>query len=182
MRNPLTIARWSPYAAGAALGVLSWATFYFMDKALGVSTSVCHMAAAVIGAADQEAVRSNAYFSKLLVKDGAWKPLVDWQFALVLMMAVGAFAAAWMGGAFDRTRGLPGVWSARFGPSRAVRWVGAFLGGVVLIYGARLADGCTSGHAISGGLQLAVSSWVFMVAMFATGIATGVVLYSKSTA
>ena len=180
--NPLSLRRWSPYAAGAALGVLSWATFFFMDKALGVSTSVCHMAAAVIGVGSESAVKENAYFSKLLVKDGAWKPLVDWQFALVMMMAVGAFLAAWLGRGFDETRGMPGTWASSFGPSRVVRWIGAFLGGIILIFGARLADGCTSWHAISGGLQLALSSWVFMVAMFATGVTTGLVLYRRKGA
>ena len=50
---------------------------------------------------------------------------------------------------------------------------------VILIFGARMADGCTSGHAISGGLQLALSSWTFILAMFASGIATALLLYGK---
>jgi uncharacterized membrane protein YedE/YeeE len=48
---------------------------------------------------------------------------------------------------------------------------------VVIIYGARLADGCTSGHGISGSLQLAVSSWTFFLVLFAAGIATAWVLF-----
>jgi uncharacterized membrane protein YedE/YeeE len=52
----------------------------------------------------------------------------------------------------------------------------SFLGGVLLLYGARMAGGCTSGHGISGGLQLAVSSYLFMAAMFAAGIATAIPL------
>jgi uncharacterized membrane protein YedE/YeeE len=177
MKNPLTVSRWSPYAAGAALGVLSWGTFYFMDRALGVSTSVCHIAASAIGMANEQAVRENAYFAKLLVKDGAWKPVVDWQFALMVALLLGGFLAAWLGRSFDRTRGVPQIWSVRFGPSRLLRWGVAFLGGIILIFGARLADGCTSGHAISGGLQLALSSWVFTGSMFASGIIAGLVLF-----
>lgn len=182
MLNPLMLRRWSPYAAGALLGVLSWATFYFMDKPLGVSTSVCHMAATVLGAADQQAVHDNPYFAKLLIAKDAWKPVFDWQFALVVMMGVGAFLAAWLGKGFDATRGMPATWAARFGPSRALRWAGAFAGGFILIFGARLADGCTSGHAISGGLQLALSSWVFMIAMFASGVTAGLLLYGRKGA
>lgn len=182
MLNPLTLRRWSPFAAGALLGVLSWATFYFMDKPLGVSTSVCHAAATVIGAVDQQAVHDNPYFAKLLTTKDGWKPVFDWQFALVSMMAVGAFFSARLGRGFDPTRGMPTTWSARFGPSRPLRWAGAFIGGFILIFGARLADGCTSGHAISGGLQLALSSWVFMIAMFATGTATGLLLYGRKGA
>lgn len=49
MSNPLRIPRWSPYAVGAGIGVLSWATFYFMDKALGASTSMVNAAGAIVG-------------------------------------------------------------------------------------------------------------------------------------
>jgi uncharacterized membrane protein YedE/YeeE len=55
----------------------------------------------------------------------------------------------------------------------------AFLGGVIIMYGARMAGGCTSGHGISGSLQLAVSSWVFFLTMFAFGIGTALILFRK---
>jgi uncharacterized membrane protein YedE/YeeE len=48
---------------------------------------------------------------------------------------------------------------------------------MVLMFGARLAGGCTSGHGISGSLQLAVSSWSFFVAMFVSGLLTALALY-----
>jgi uncharacterized membrane protein YedE/YeeE len=53
---------------------------------------------------------------------------------------------------------------------------------VVIIFGARLADGCTSGHGISGSLQLAVSSWTFFLVMFASGIATAFVIFRRRRA
>lgn len=61
----------------------------------------------------------------------------------------------------------------------AKRYAAAFFGGVILIYGARMAGGCTSGHGISGGLQLAVSSWIFFIAMFASGVVTAFALFGK---
>jgi uncharacterized membrane protein YedE/YeeE len=64
----------------------------------------------------------------------------------------------------------------------AKRLTAAFLGGVVIIFGARLADGCTSGHGISGSLQLAVSSWTFFLVMFASGIATAFVMFRRRRA
>jgi uncharacterized membrane protein YedE/YeeE len=67
----------------------------------------------------------------------------------------------------------------RFGPSVMKRFVAAFLGGVVIMYGARLAGGCTSGHGISGGLQLALSSWLFLAVMFSTGLGVTAVLFRK---
>ena len=45
------------------------------------------------------------------------------------------------------------------------------------MYGARLANGCTSGNGISGGLQLALSGWVFLVVMFPAGILTAFLLF-----
>ena len=70
-------------------------------------------------------------------------------------------------------------WERRFGPSRAKRLLAAFAGGVLTLYGARLAGGCTSGHGISGALQLAVSSWVFIILAFAVGAITAFVMYGK---
>ena len=52
--------------------------------------------------------------------------------------------------------------------SNRTRWVMAFLGGVIFLYGARLARGCTSGQALSGGATLAAGSWVVMLAIFAS--------------
>jgi len=50
------------------------------------------------------------------------------------------------------------------------------------MFGARLAQGCTSGHGISGSLQLAVSSWVFVGAFFAVGLATALLLFGREGA
>ena len=57
--------------------------------------------------------------------------------------------------------------------------VGTFLGGFIILYGARLADGCTSGHGISGTLQLAVSGWFFFAVMFASGGLTAWLLFGR---
>jgi uncharacterized membrane protein YedE/YeeE len=74
------------------------------------------------------------------------------------------------------------LWARRFGASRGVRYAAAFIGGAILLFGARLADGCTSGHGISGGLQLALSSWVFLVSMFTAGVAAAFMLFGREGA
>jgi uncharacterized membrane protein YedE/YeeE len=51
------------------------------------------------------------------------------------------------------------------------RWGLAFLGGAIMGYGARLARGCTSGQALSGGAVLSVGSWAFALAIFASAYA-----------
>jgi len=126
-------------------------------------------------AVDPAHLQDNAYYAKSINEK---KHMFDWQFALVLMLPVGAALAAWLGRSF-KTERVPALWAWRFGANKWTRYVAAFVGGAVLLFGARMAGGCTSGHGISGGLQLAVGSWVFFVAFFAAGLATAFTLYGK---
>jgi uncharacterized membrane protein YedE/YeeE len=71
------------------------------------------------------------------------------------------------------------MWAAVFGGSRKKRFIAAFFGGVLLLFGARLAGGCTSGHMISGMSQLALSSFVFGVCTFGAAILVAHILYRK---
>ncbi len=168
--------RWSPYLVGALIGVLSWMTFYFMGKPLGVSTTMVRAVGLVAGTVSEEHVRANAYFAKYLVG----KPAIEWQFALVVMLPVGAYLASRFGGTLRRET-VPQLWAQRFGNSATKRVAGAFLGGMLLLFGARLAGGCTSGHGISGTLQLALSSWTFFVTTFAAGVVTAMMIYRTNT-
>jgi uncharacterized membrane protein YedE/YeeE len=173
--------QWSPYIVGSGIGVLSWCTFYFMEKALGTSTSFVGAAGSGVCAIAPDHVASNAYYLKEYgAKTGGFRPIFDWQMALDLSLVAGAFLAAWLGGTFRKER-VPTVWAERFGPSVARRYAAAFVGGFILIFGARMAGGCTSGHGISGGLQLAVSSWTFFVSMFISGVVTALALFGTSS-
>ena len=147
--------RWSPYAVGAGIGVLSWITFALMGKALGTSTTMVRASGAIERAVVPEHVDNTAYFTKYLGTMADPIPFFEWQFALVVMLIVGAFLAARLARSTFREH-VPDLWSKRFGPSKSVRYVGAFVGGAILLFGARMAGGCTSGHGISGGLQLGV--------------------------
>ena len=69
------------------------------------------------------------------------------------------------------------MWVARFGDSIALRAVVALGGGVLMAIGARLAGGCTSGHGISGTLQLNLASWIAVVCFFIGGIAVAMLLF-----
>ena len=80
-------------------------------------------------------------------------------------------AGAW------KLESVPTVWAERFGSSVIKRYLVAFAGGIIAMYGARLANGCTSGNGISGGLQLALSGWVFLAVMFPAGILTAFLLF-----
>ena len=84
------------------------------------------------------------------------------------------WAAPSSGGSSPTTSG-----SRIFGPAVWKRWLVLFLGAILLEYGAGIAGGCTSGLAISGGLQLTPSAFLFMVGMFASGIPTAMILYRR---
>jgi hypothetical protein len=75
---------------------------------------------------------------------------------------------------------MPAMWVTQFGSTRLTRLAAAFTGGTLLLFGARLAGGCTSGHMISGISQLAVSSFIFGVVTFAVAITTAKILYRKT--
>ncbi|MBX3372919.1 MAG: YeeE/YedE family protein [Phycisphaeraceae bacterium] len=171
----MTRGRWSPYVAGAGIGVLSWITFAFMGKGLGTSTTFVHVAGALEGIVARDHVESTGYYASAIVG----KPIVDWQFALVVSLFFGALLAAKLSRS-TFVEHVPALWSWRFGPSRTKRAIVAFAGGAILLYGARMAGGCTSGHAITGGLQLAVSSWSFLIAMFVAGIGMAFLLFGKA--
>lgn len=174
MQNPLRMQSWSPYVAGLGIGILSWFAFATADHPIGITTAFENTAVLTAQAVTPA-------LAKPLVerKEAEGKgPKIGWEWMLV----VGVFLGAWLSAALgnDREpRKVPPLWKWRFGPGVAKRFVGAFFGGAVMMFGARLAQGCTSGHGISGSLQLAVSSWIFVVLIFASGVATAYLLYGR---
>jgi uncharacterized membrane protein YedE/YeeE len=163
---------WSPYAVGAGIGMLSWFAFASADHPLGITTAFEHTAAFLIQAATPE-TPTFEYF-----QDPGHTPVIGWEWMLVVGVFVGAGLSAYLSA--DRTHDtVPALWKWRFGPNASWRLTGAFLGGAFMMIGARLAKGCTSGHGISGTLQLAVSSWVFVIVIFLVSVATAFLLFGK---
>lgn len=171
--------RWSPYWVGAGIGVLSWITFGLMGKALGASTTMVRAIGAIEKMVAGPHVLSNEYFTKYLGTAVEPKPVFEWQFALVVMLVLGAFFSARLSGEKFKEE-VPRLWTWRFGSSQMLRNAIAFLGGAILLFGARLAGGCTSGHGISGSMQLALSSWSFLLSMFVSGVATAFIIYGRN--
>lgn len=163
---------WSPYVVGALLGVLSWLTFYFSDKPIGASSFYATLAGMIGEVFAKKHVESLAYYKSN-------PPVVNWEFAFVIATVGGAFIAAFSGGEMTG-QWLPPMWEARFGGGTVgLRAVVTLLGGVLMAFGARVAGGCTSGHGISGTLQLSVGSWVAVMCFFIGGIAVALPLFAK---
>jgi hypothetical protein len=160
---------WPPLVVGADIGMLSWLTFYFSDKAIGASSFFATIAGALGKLFARKHTESLDYFKK-------HPPRFDWSVVFVICTILGAFIAARTGGEF-RNEWLHPMWIARFGERIWVRALVAIGGGVLMAFGARLAGGCTSGHGISGTLQLSVGSWVALLCFFAGGVATALLLF-----
>lgn len=163
----------SPYLVGGALGLLNTFAFATAARGLGVTTAFESAAALTGRRVAPDVMNVNAYVAK-------WEetPKIDWESMLVLGVLAGSYLAA-RAAAERATHAVPKRWARRFGKSRLTRYAAAFAGGAVMMFGARMAKGCTSGHALTGTAQLAVSSWVFSPVMFATAAAAARALYGK---
>lgn len=162
----------SAYLVGAGIGLLSCLAFALVDKPIGMSTAVAAISGTVaMPLVGIEAVQENPYWAK---NGPAW----DYGTLFLIGTFLGALIHALATRSF-RWRFLSDTWRERFGATPLARGATAFAGGVLALYGARLAGGCTSGHGISGTLQLAVSSWLFFAVMLAAGILVARLLFSS---
>jgi uncharacterized membrane protein YedE/YeeE len=165
----LSMNQWSPYVVGAGIGVLSWFTFLLSDKPLGCSTAFARTSGMI-----ERLFRGPKVLEKEYYKE--FPPTVDWEWMLVLGIASGSFFSAHLSGEF-RLHWVPGIWAVAFGQEPLLRVIGALVGGMLMGFGARWAGGCTSGHGISGTLQLSVSSWLAALCFFIGGIATAKLMF-----
>lgn len=122
----------------------------------------------------------NAYLNKSGGKYAAnAKNPLNYSFVFVIAMIAGAGLSALLGG--DKAKGkrseMPDVWRKRFGPSKSKRYIAAFASGFFVLFGARLAGGCTSGHMMSGIMQTSLSGYLFFVAAFAIGTPLAIIVY-----
>ena len=168
---------WRPYIAGALAGLLAVGSVVVSTKLLekpkylGASTTFVRAAGLMEQAVAPDHVAANDYFQSKKVK-------VDWQFMFVVGIFAGAFVSSLVGKQF-RLEGVPPIWRERFGGSIALRAIGAFLGGIVAMFGARLAGGCPSGHGMSGLMQLSVSGLLAMAGFFGAGVIVANLVYRR---
>ena len=165
----LMMERWSPYVVGIGIGLLSCVTFLLSDKPIGCSTAFSRTSGMIEKLVRGGIVAEKAYYKK-------FAPVIEWEWMLVLGVFVGAFLSAMLSGQFQ-TSWVPAKWAGAFGNTPVKRWVVSLIGGIILGFGARWAGGCTSGHGISGTLQLAVSSWLAAICFFIGGIVTAMLIY-----
>ena len=169
MMEFFTQVRWSPYIVGIGIGVLSWLTFLVSRKPIACSTTFAKLSGMLERFFRGRKAEERPYYQKLNL-------VLDWQMMLVAGIVIGSSLAALLSGDFS-WQWVPPDWETVFGASPQFRAFMALLGGVIIGFGSRWADGCTSGHGISGTLQLAVSSWISAVSFFIGGILTAHLIF-----
>lgn len=151
---------WSPYIAGIGLGLTLLATFVIVGWGLGASSAFSLLTSVSLREVSPGYAKSLEYFSQYLNLDA---PLKNWVLFEVIGLFVGALAAALLSRNFklrlDKSEFM----------GKGARLLTALGGGILLGFASRLARGCTSGVALSGGAELAVAGWIFVIAMFISG-------------
>ena len=166
----LTEVRWSPYAVGIGIGILSWFSFLISRKPLACSTTFAKTSGMIEKLFSGKKVDLKPYYQKIELG-------VDWQWMLVVGIIIGSLISALLSGDF-RWQWVPSLWASAFGSNPLLRVIVALVGGGCIGFGARWAGGCTSGHGISGTLQLAVSSWISAICFFIGGILTAHIIFT----
>ncbi len=183
-----------PWAIGGILLAIAFFSAVLFVKPIGVSTQFVIADAIIWDMINPEIIQEgadtktgysseNAYLNKSGGKyaKNAANPL-NYSFVFVLAMMFGAFLASKLSGdkpASKQESEMPKAWSDNFGTNPTKRYVWAFIAGFIVLFGARLAGGCTSGHMMSGMMQTSLSGYLFAVGLFATSIPLAIVLYKK---
>ena len=163
---------WNPYICGAHAGVLMVLSVWIAGQYFGASTTFARNAMAIEKTATPEHVEQLDYYQKYQKKS----PLPDWQMIFVSGILGGALIASVATKSF-RVQFTPDMWRQRFGKTTARRAIVAFIGGVLGIFGVRMAGGCPSGHGLSGLMQLSVSGYVALICFFVGGLVMARIVY-----
>ena len=151
---------WNPYIAGLGLGLVLLFAYVIMGRGLGASGAINTLISVGMDNIAHQHAQSNLVYQGYL-GDGTYNPLKDW----LVFEVLGVIAGGFISGVFAHRI----KFTTEKGPktTNKQRWLFALIGGAMMGVGAKLAGGCTSGQALSGGSVLNVGSWAFMLCVFA---------------
>ncbi|VAX28930.1 hypothetical protein MNBD_IGNAVI01-1324 [hydrothermal vent metagenome] len=154
---------WNPYIAGALLGLVMLFTFFMLGRGIGASSALARLGVFIENIFFPDYVLSNPAWGRYV--SGGKSPLLNFMTFEVLGVIIGGFIAGRQGrrNKIEILKG-PNI-------SNKKRLIFALLGGMFMGLGARVARGCTSGLALTGGATMALSGWIFMLSIFAVGFA-----------
>jgi hypothetical protein len=152
-----------PYLAGVGLGLVLLTAYVVVGHGIGASGGFATMVATGTATAVGTARATASPVLAPYLAQGLATPLTDWFVLELVGVAIGGFCSAWLAGRVSsRTEHGPHINSTQ-------RIYTAVAGGVLMGFGAKLARGCTSGQALTGGALLAAGSWIFIATCFASG-------------
>lgn len=176
------------------LGIIFFIAIW-VKKPIGVSTQFSVMSGIIHSSIDPNVITedkdrstgyksTNEYYDK---SDGklasSIKNPINYDFIFVLSIPIGSYLAYLFNKKKNimnnyeiiETPKLPddserGLWKLYFPP---------FIGGFLILYGARMADGCTSGHMMSGIMQGSLSGYIFGFSVFVIAIPTAIIIHKN---
>lgn len=182
--------RWGWKSSGVALA-LSFLLAIILVKPIGVSTQFVILDGIIWNAVSPEVVvensdnksgysSPNAYLNKSGGKyaKNIANP-VNYSFIFVLAMLVGGFIAARLSAKDEQPDSYYGDTENPYDTMTGKRFLLVFSGGFLVLFGARLAGGCTSGHMMSGMMQTSLSGYLFALGAFAVAVPTALLLYKR---
>ena len=182
---------WNWKISGIALG-LAFLLAVALVKPIGVSTQFVILDGMLASVVDSDFIyedadaksgygSTNAYFDKSGGKYAkSVKNPISYGFVFVLCMIVGGLLGRlWGKKSGGKILQIPEYHLKRFGESPKCRYLITFLGGVIVLFGARIAGGCTSGHMMSGMMQTSLSGYIFAICVFAVAVPTAMLIYKE---
>ena len=159
---------WWQGAIAMSLLILFAFSKYGADRPLGASTYVPYASSLIFDLKPQE----YAYAAKI-EQAGSWEALF-----LIGVFLGALFVALFVTKSF-RISYIPTLWIERKNGSVRSRMFWSFISGFIMIFGARMASGCTTGHFMSGMTQMAVSSMIFAMFVMLSLFLTAKLFYRK---
>jgi len=149
----------NPYLIGLLLGLVLLSAFVIMGRGLGASGVLSTTVSVAVNQISPTHAENNEFYQGY-IGDGTTSPFKDWLVFSIMGTVIGGFIS----GAISGRNKLMVEKGPRF--SNGKRFLFAFLGGSLMGFGAKMARGCTSGQALTGGSLLSVGSWAFMIMVF----------------
>jgi uncharacterized membrane protein YedE/YeeE len=170
---------WSPYIAGALLGLVGLMTVLLANSLLGASGAFESLAG-LIGKKIAPSLFNNIYWG---MEGSRTMPVIRPEITWSVILLVGIFFGGTLGALSSKTFKFrfndDAQWKRVIGPQPWKRWVIGFVGAMIVEYGSGIAGGCTSGLAISGGMLFVPAAFLFMAGFMTTGIITAMIVYRK---
>lgn len=162
---------WPPVVVGFLIAVVYVVCWFLYGKMPGASGPFVRIAYFI-----------ESYFAPLYVEHSVYfkqfNTLLNWHVFFVIGVCIGGGLSAVSSSTWS-ARCVPTLWEARYGSSKIIRFTGAFFGGAIMLIGARLAGGCTSGKGLAEGMVFLSSAYVFMGALFLSGIIFAHLFYKR---